>query len=147
MAPLGDGDLLAEWDEGNLHELEVLSGEGDADDGDGEDDAEDEVQDGDVGAAEADPEDVHEDGQAAGLIGLEADVPAERKKRKARYLHGLQPKRNSYDGDHKYKAADEVEHGEDDAPEQKPENVSECRHGKKLFKRQPEILLHLAHDE
>ena len=63
---LGDGGT--EGKEGQLHELEGLQTQGNADDGDAAENSEPGMQKGYFHATEYDPDDVHDDRNASGII-------------------------------------------------------------------------------
>ena len=108
--------------------LEVLKAEGDAHDGDAEQQPEHQVKHGNLPPAQQDPDDVHDNRQAVGLIGAVHQFMAERPEGVSPQFEQLHAKRNTDDGDAHHQTDDEVDDGNQDAAKDEPENVAECFH-------------------
>lgn len=77
----------------------MLEAERDAYDGDAADDAETDVEEGNLQSTEKDPDYVHEYGETASVVGVGVYVTAERPECEACHLEELESERDSYDGD------------------------------------------------
>jgi hypothetical protein len=122
-------DLTSKGVEGKSGELEVLHAEGDADDGDAQQEPDTQVAQADPDAAAQQPDHVEDNGQAAGVVPGLPRGATERPQGQHTQLHRLQPERDADDGDHQQQAADKIFHCNEDAAEQQPDDVSKTAHG------------------
>ena len=114
-----------------MHQLEMLHAPGEADDGDGEEDAEGQVCQGDPDAEEYQPDQVHDRGKAAAGHLRSPHFAAKRPEGQHAQLHGLKPKGDADDGQHQDKTCREIFDGYGEASEDKPDEVAEDLHGKR----------------
>lgn len=126
---LGGCDLVAEGNQSDDSQLEVLFGEGNADDGDGTQRHQDEVHDRELQSGHQYPDHVHDDVERVVRLGPRADLAPERPDGKAGDLQGLDAEGNPDDGEHQQDAPDQIEHKDDQPTEDHPQYVAECRHG------------------
>ena len=112
--------------------LEVLHAPGDAHDGDAEQQAEDQVEDGDLPPAEQDPDEVHHHRHAARLVGTVHQLMAERPEGVGPQFEKLDAKGDADDGDAQHEPHDVVNQGDDESAQDEPEDVAEELHGTKI---------------
>jgi len=105
--------------------LEVLNAEGDAHDGDAEQQTAHQVKRRNLPPAQQDPDDVHDNGQTAGLIGTVHQFMAERPQGVCSQLEELHAERNADDGDAHQQPHDVVDNGYDDPSQDEPEYVTD----------------------
>ena len=116
---------LAEGKEGEAGYLEVLQTEGDADDGDAEQGADNDVGKGNFYPAAEDPDDVQHEVNAAGLAVAEDGGFAEGAEREDADFHQLQAEGNADDGNAKQQSGNDISQPDEEAAEQEPKYVSE----------------------
>ena len=103
----------------------MLKAEGDANDGDAEDDAENQVQDRHLPPSAKNPDEIHHDGKASRFIRPGYQLVPERPQRVRAQLEQLHAERNADDGDAQQQPHNVVDQGDDDAAQDKPEDVSD----------------------
>ena len=98
--------------------------EGDANDGDAENDAVEGMGEPNPNAANKEPKHIHEYAQATWLRGLPLHLRAERPDGQHTQLHALQTKRYSDDGNHQNQTSYEILQGNVQPAEDNPDDVS-----------------------
>ena len=127
-------DFLAEGNEGGEDHLEVLEAPGDAYDGDAEEEAEEQVEEGDLPPACQDPDQVHRHGNAAGFIGPVNEFVPERPEGVPPQFEELDAERDADKGDAHHESDQKVEQGDEQAAEQQPQKISKGSHSAKIGK-------------
>lgn len=120
----GSHDFLAKGRERQLGQAEVHLPERNADDGDAEENAEEEMGNPYPYAADKEPQHVHEQVQATGLRLLAPDLRTERPEGENAEFHALQPEGYADDGDHQGQSRQEVFDGDLQSAEDDPDDVS-----------------------
>jgi len=115
---------LPEGEDGQLGQLEVLQPEGDADDGDAEEAAYDEVGNGQFDAAEDNPDDVEHKVDASHGYGVEYRSLAKRPHGIDTNLHQLIAEGNADEGDAIEYSEQDVGRSQEKSAQYKPKNVS-----------------------
>ncbi len=129
-----------EREEGQDRQLQVLHGEGNADDGHGASDSEHDVADKRRQAAKDDPNDVHRQTQSPrGRTGrVVFDVFSKRNERQVSQLEALQSKGNAHHGQTQHQATEGVLQGDQGtANKDGPENVQNQSHAQSLSTDRP----------
>ena len=96
----------------------------DADDGDAEQQAVEDVGETDPDAANEEPQHVHEHAQTAGLRLLPLHLRTERPDGQYAQLHALQTKRDADDGYHQYQSCDEILNGSMQTAKDQPNYIA-----------------------
>lgn len=121
----GAFQFIAEWEQRHRNHLEVLHGKGNADDGDGEDEAGKDVRQRDFPAKQQQPQDVKAHRQTALPAVFGADGFAERQQRRPGNLQGRQPERNADDRQAQQNPADGIAQRSQQPTYDQPENIAE----------------------
>jgi hypothetical protein len=124
--------LSPEWHQRELYQLEMLSGEGYSNDGNGEEEGENEMHQRGVQAAAEQPNDITKKIDAPHAMPRGHDLLAERPKHQPRKLETLHPK---WDPDHrqaKHKPTDNVPHRGKESATDQPYKVSYKIHWLKI---------------
>ena len=117
-------NLLTEGHQGQQCQLEMLQSEGDAYDGDAEEQSYKGMAHSHLDAAKDDPQDVEAHRQAAHLALLVLDGATEGVERQARHLEQLQAYGDTYDGDAIHYSQHEICDREEKASEHYPHEIS-----------------------
>lgn len=120
--------LLPKGSEGEAGELEMLLAEGNADDGDAEEQAEENVHEPRPKAAENNPEDIEGKADAAGWLIGRSDVGTKGEEAEKPDLEGLQREGDADNGAGESEAAGEVADGGFESAEDPPEEIAEEFH-------------------
>ena len=130
----------AKGEESQGDEFNVLFGEGDAYDGDGEDDGRQEMGQGDPPAKKQQPDDVEEDAQGAVGVFAFDDFLAEGSERSNTDLDRLDAERNADNGHAEQEPAENIAHGGHQPAEDQPDDIAECGHADWFFLPQQGVL-------
>ena len=129
-------DFLADRCQGQLRQLQVLEGEGNADDRDRFQDGHENVRQGDVPAGEDEPDDIEKEARAAraqvafaGIVGPVDDLAAERPEDKTGDTPGGHGPGQADNGAGQDKAAEKPQAARNEAAEKQPEKIEQKSHG------------------
>ena len=123
-------NFFTEREDGADGHLEVLQAPGDAHDRDAEQQAETQVDQGDLPPAQQDPEEVHHRGQAAGLPGAVHQLVAEGPEGVAAEFEELDAEGDADDGDAHHQPHEEIDQRDEQAAEHEPDQITEKFHNK-----------------
>ena len=98
------------------------------DDGDAEQQAETDVNEGDLPPSKENPKKIHNNGQAARIVRAADDIVSERPEGVGAEFEELHAERNADDGDAHQQAIEVVQDGCNQAAEQQPKNIAEKFH-------------------
>lgn len=120
-------NLSSERREGDIGQFEMLLAEGDADDGDVEEQSEEDMGEPDPHASHEEPDDVHQ-GVEASTGGLLHDLRAKGPQGKHAQFQRLQSEGDADDGDHHRQTAYDILEGDLYAAEYEPNDISKEFH-------------------
>lgn len=126
-SPLGDSPLFqtaTKGEQGQIHQLEVLLGKGNADDGDGEEHAPEQVIERDRPAKNHNPHQIQNQDQRGISIRPFLNRATKRRERSDANLNRRQAKGNANDGQTSANATENVAHPTQKAAKNQPDNIA-----------------------
>ena len=123
---------FAEGAQGEFHQFKVLAGKGDADDGDGQQQGENDMDQGRIEAAADEPDAITKDRETAHAAPPGHYRSTKGRKHQAGQLEALEAKRNPHEGYAQHQPADQVAQGREQPAADEPDNIAEEVHGRKI---------------
>ena len=128
MGPVFLYNVVTEGGDGQTGQFEMLHAEGDADDGDAEDQPEKEMGQKYPYSPDKKPDDIHEEGKTTATLREVYHLATERPEGQHSEFQGLYPERNSDDRDKQTYAGYKVFQCDEETAEQDPDDISKNFH-------------------